>query len=291
MHRTVGLIALVLACLAVRATAQPAVRGPDDCARLRNLQMPGTALSELTAEWIPAGPAPAGLTAVSLPAYCLVRATLDRRIGDGGQIYGIGFAIALPAAWNGRFLLQGGGGFNGVLPLPLGAAGAGDTPALARGFAVASTDGGHRSPNGNVLDTGFLGDQQATLDFAYRALERVSALARATISQHYTTPIGRSYYAGCSTGGREAMVAAQRYPLAFDGVIAGAPAMRTNYAALGADWVNVQLNQVASRDGNGQPVTREALSSQQKQSVIEGIRHACDSTSIHVGSTQRCSRA
>ena len=64
------------------------------------------------------------------------------------------------------------------------------------------------------------------------------------------------------------MQAAQRYPLEFDGVIAGAPAMRNNYAALGTDWINVQLNQVAPRDRNGQPVTRDALSSTQKQPVI-----------------------
>jgi feruloyl esterase len=52
--------------------------------------------------------------------------------------------------------------------------------------------------------------------------------------------------------------------------------MRNNYAALGTDWINVQLNQVAPRDVNGQPVTRDALSSTQKQTVIEGIRNACD---------------
>ena len=72
------------------------------------------------------------------------------------------------------------------------------------------------------------------------------------------------------------MLAAQRYPLEFDGVIAGAPNMRTNYAVLGIDWINVQLNQVAPRGANGQPATRDALSSTQKQAVIEGIRNACD---------------
>ena len=147
---------------------------------------------------------------------------------------------------------------------------------MARGFAVVSTDGGHRSPNGNALDTTFLADQQATLDFAYRAIERVTAVAKTIIARHYTQPAALSYYAGCSTGGREAMTAAQRYGMEFDGVIAGAPAMRTNYAALGTDWINVQLNQVAPRDANGQPVTRDALSSTQKQAVIEGIRNACD---------------
>ena len=277
MIRVVALLAVVMACLVVPATAQPIARGPEDCATLRNLQLPDVAISEITAEWIPAGPAPgSGAAAASLPANCRVQAVLDRRTGAGGQTYGTGFAIALPASWNGRFLFQGGGGFNGTLRPPLGASAAGDMPALARGFAVASTDAGHRSPNGNTLDTTFFADQQATLDFAYRAIERVTAVAKAIIVRHYTQPIARSYYTGCSTGGREAMTAAQRYAIEFDGVIAGAPAMRTNYAALGTDWVNVQLNQVAPRDASGQPVTRDALSTTQKQSVIEGIRNACD---------------
>ena len=159
------------------------------------------------------------------------------------------------------FLFQGGGGFNGVLAPPYGVSAAGGTPALARGFAVVSTDSGHSAPGGNALDTAFLRDQQATMDFAYQAVERVTTVAKAIIARHYAQPISRSYYAGCSTGGREAMLAAQRYPLEFDGVIAGAPNMRINYAVLGLDWVNVQLNQVAPRGTNGQPVTREALSS------------------------------
>jgi feruloyl esterase len=193
-----------------------------------------------------------------------------------GQPYGIGFALALPGTWNGRFLFQGGGGFNGVLADPRGADVAGSMSALARGFAVVSTDSGHRAPGGNALDTTFLRDQQASLDFAYRAVERVTAVAKTIIARHYTQPISRSYYVGCSTGGREAMLAAQRYPMEFDGVIAGAPNMRINFAVLGVDRVNVQLNQVAPRGATGQPVTRDALSSSQKQAVIEGVRNACD---------------
>jgi len=280
MHKTVGLLALVVAHLALPANAQTSGGGAQECAALRNLQLPGVALSEISAEWMSAGPAPSPFApppaTIALPAYCRFQGTLNRRKGADGQQYGIGFALALPAAWNGRFLFQGGGGFNGVLANPHGAAAAGDTPALARGFAVVSTDSGHTAPGGNALDSTFLRDQQAAMDFAYQAVERVTTVAKAIIARHYAQPISRSYYAGCSTGGREAMLAAQRYPLEFDGVIAGAPNMHINYAVLGLDWINVQLNQVAPRGTNGQPVTREALSSTQKQAVIEGIRNACD---------------
>jgi pimeloyl-ACP methyl ester carboxylesterase len=274
MMRAAGLLVFVTCLASVPATAQPSP-GPEGCAALSALKVPGIALSDIVADWIPAGPAP-GSPAVALPAYCRLQGMLDRRIGAGSQTYGIGFALALPADWSGRFLFQGGGGFNGTLRLPTGAAASGTTPALARGFAIASTDSGHRSPNGNVLDTTFLADQQATLDFAYRAIERVTAVAKTIIARHYAQPIVHSYYSGCSTGGREAMIAAHRVATEFDGVIAGAPAMRTNYAALGTDWVSVQLNEVALRNATGQPVTRDALSSTQKQAVVEGIRNACD---------------
>ncbi len=255
--------------------AQPATRGAAECSALQNLQLVGVALSEVTTRWVPAAPAPPP-SAGELPAHCRLEATINRRQGVDTQSYGIGIALALPATWNGRFLFQGGGGFNGVLRDPIGSGVAGSASALARGFAVVTTDSGHRSPGGNAFDTTFLADQQATLDFAYQSVERVTAVAKAILRQHYAQPISRSYYVGCSTGGREAMVAAQRYPLEFDGVIAGAPAMRTYQSVVGVDWVNVQLNSFAPRDKDGRLVTREALSSTQKQAVIEGIRNACD---------------
>ena len=276
MNRTAGLLALVIACAAVPALAQSPTTGPQNCAALRNLQLPGVAISEVTAEWIPAGPSAPPGAPTELPAHCRLQAMLERRTGVDGQQYGIGFALSLPATWNRRFLFQGGGAYNGVVNPPIGRfpGWINELSGLARGFAVASTDSGHRGTQ--PFDGAFFRDQQATLDFAYRAIERVTAVAKVIIAQHYAQPAARSYYAGCSTGGREAMQAAQRYPMEFDGVIAGAPAMRANYVVLGADWVGVQLDQVAPRGADGKPVTRDALSSTQKQAVIEGIRNACD---------------
>src|SRR5687768_5736642 len=162
MIKTVGFLAFVVASAASPTAAQPPAPGPTECAALRNLQLPGVALSEISAEWIPAGPAPSPVApppaTIALPAYCRLQGTLNRRQGADGQPYGIGFALSLPATWNGRFLFQGGGGFNGVLRPPYGASAAGGTPALARGFAVVSTDSGHRSPGGNALDTGLMSE-------------------------------------------------------------------------------------------------------------------------------------
>ncbi len=274
MHKTVTLLALLVVFAASPAAPQSRAIDAQACAALRDLQLPGIAISDITVQWVPSVQQS---PTVLLPApHCHLQATLERREGVDGKPYGIALALALPAVWNGRFLFQGGGGFNGLLNTPTGSGVAGDSPALARGFAVATTDSGHRAANGNAFDVEFLRDQQATLDYAYRAIERVTVVAKTILARQYGQPVSRSYYVGCSTGGREAMQAAQRYPLEFDGVIAGAPAMRTNFAVLGTDWVNVQLNRAAPRGADGNPVTRDALSSTQKQAVIEGIRNACD---------------
>ena len=114
---------------------------------------------------------------------------INRRKGFGGQEFGIGFALALPQpeAWNGDFMMQGGGGGNGFVAYPTGSNYAGDSPALSRGFAVASTDTGHRSKTG-PFDFSFMRDQQAYLDFAFLANAEVAALAKQIIERYYAKP-------------------------------------------------------------------------------------------------------
>ncbi len=259
------------------ALAQTSV-GEKDCAALRQLEMPGAALSDVTAVWFVAGspppPEPPWVPplAVKLPAYCRLNGTLDGRTGADGKRYGIGFALALPAGWNGRFLLQGGGGLNGIVAPPLGRTGEGDA-ALARGFAVVTTDTGHR---GEVFDASFMADQQASLDFAYEAIGRVAVLAKRILAQYYGSPAAHAYFMGCSTGGREGMLMAERYPSYFDGIVVGAPAMRTSYSGIGDEWVATMLNQVAPLDASGKPDVRRAFSDTDRKTVIDGVLVACD---------------
>src|SRR5438445_11906579 len=127
----------------------------------------------------------------------------------------------MPQNWNGRFLFQGGGGLNASVHSPFGASAAGSEPGLARGFAVVSTDTGHQGKG--AFDARFREDQQASLDFAYPAVGRVAEVAKRLIAEYYRKPAGHSYFAGCSTGGSEAMLMTERYPSYFDGVVAGAP--------------------------------------------------------------------
>jgi len=277
----ISLLALtVVLVFGAPAPAQTARASAAACEALRQLKVDGVALTVTKTEWFAAGaPIPGGRAGgaaapSNLPAYCRLDGMIDRRTGTAGKTYGIGFALALPESWNGRFLFQGGGGLNGSVAAPVGTSAAGDRSGLARGFAVVSTDTGHQSTNG--FDASFMQDQQASLDFAYAAVGRVAEIAKRIITQQYGKPPDRSYFAGCSTGGREAMLMTQRYPTFFDGVIAGAPAMRTSYSGIGDQWVAATLNEVAPKDAQGQPLTRQALTDMQKQGVIDGIVAACD---------------
>ena len=269
------LLALVCAVTG-RVAAQASTSPPHPCAALATLELPGYALSEVKAQHVPAGPSPSGPGAPSagtLPAHCRVDAVIDRRAGVDGKPYGIGFAVALPDDWNGRLLMQGGGGLNGRVSPPIGATAAGDRPALARGFAVVTTDTGH---SGAVFDASFMRDQQAALDFAYVAVGRVALAAKAVVARFYGRPASHAYFTGCSTGGREGMLMTQRYPGYFDGVIAGAPAMRTGYSNLALRTMRVAFNRITPRDAAGKPAAAGAFSAADCQAVVDGVVAACD---------------
>jgi len=214
-----------------------------------------------------------GFIKAGLPAYCKVEGVINQRQGADGKTYGIGFELALPDDWNGRFLLQGGGGMNGSVLPPLGQAAAGAMPALSRGFAVVSHDSGHK---GAVFDASFMADQRAALDFAEAAVRVVTETAKKITTAHYGKPIAHSYMAGCSTGGRESMLASQRYPELFDGIVVGAPAMRTGFSNLGTSWAKVQFNQAAPRDAAGLPLPDKAFSASDRQTILSGLLAQCD---------------
>jgi feruloyl esterase len=248
------------------------------CSDMAKFQSPGVTLEITRAATVSAGRAagarggPAGPV---LPAHCRIDGMMDRRTGTDSKTYGIRFAIALPENWTGQYLQQGGGGLNGSVGEPTGAQAAGDQPALARGFAVATTDTGHQS-SGGAFDGGFMQDQQAALDFEYIANGRVAVLARQIIENYYGRPPAHTYFVGCSTGGREAMLMAERYPLYFDGIVAGSPAMRTGHSNLATRSVTVALNRVAPKGSDGRPVPGGGLSDGDRKAIIAKILDVCD---------------
>ena len=147
-----------------------------------------------------------------MPAYCRVRMVLTPSSDSS-----INVELWLPEkGWNGRFLAVGNGGWGGSIQ------GYGDMQqALRRGYATAGTDTGHSAadgPNGMFA----LGHPEKVVDFAYRAIHEMTEKSKAVIQQAYGEAAEYSYFKGCSTGGRQGVMAAQRYPEDFDGIIAGA---------------------------------------------------------------------
>jgi len=249
------------------------------CEDLTHFKMEGHNVVINKANTIPEGkmpPSPFGPPAYSgvLPEYCRVDGEIDKRVGHEGKPYAIGFAVAMPKNWNGRFMFQGGGGLNGTVGDPIGAQGGG-IPALARGFAVISSDTGHKS-SGMGFDSSFFPDQEALMNFLYKAIGKVTVVGKEIVKKYYANPVKYSYYVGCSTGGREGMIMSQRYPDYYDGIVSGAPAMRTNYSNLGTKWVAVSLNQAALLDENGDPIPGSALPESDLKLLIKSFLDGCD---------------
>jgi feruloyl esterase len=273
-----------LAFLSSLLLALPAAfaQTPHRCAEmLRFKAPPGMTLEITKAEPTPASPPGTmrispmfpGFVSVAVPPFCRVEGVIDRRTGADGKTYGIRFALGLPDSWNGRFLFQGGGGLNGGIAPPLGANAAGEAPALARGFAVVGTDSGHE---GAVFDGSFFRDQQASLDFYYVAIGRVAVLAKQMIAWYYRRSATHSYYSGCSTGGREGMIMSQRYPAYFDGIVAGAPAMRTGYSNLALAFIGAVFRQAATSSASGTVEAKQLLSEADRKLVISSLLAKCD---------------
>jgi feruloyl esterase len=276
MRKTAPLsvFSILISIQAVNANAQ----APSKCADLMKYQPPAAALEITLAErrehYTPPPPRVGPPITAAFPPHCHIEGALDRRAGDDGKPYAIGFAINLPDEWNGRFLFQGGGGLNGTVQPPLGAGAAGDTPALSRGFAVASTDSGHQGQG--PFDAAFFADQEALLNFHQFANAKVTIIAKQLIAEYYGSPARHSYFVGCSTGGREGMVMSQRFPFYYDGIVAGAPAMRTGLSNLALKWISVQLNRVATRDASGKPVPGTAFTEAERKLIVNRFLETCD---------------
>ena len=147
-----------------------------------------------------------------VPPFCRVAATL-RPSSDSD----IKIEVWMPSGgWNGKFLGVGNGGWAGVISYPALADG------VRRGYATASTDTGHTGIGG---DASFAqGHPEKLIDFGYRAVHEMTVAAKSIVGAFYTQPLRFAYWNGCSTGGKQGLTEAQRYPGDYDGIVAGAPA-------------------------------------------------------------------
>jgi len=203
----------------------------DNCTKLSSVALPEVV--SITASSIAANSfTPPGLTAPVPVAFCRVQITVTPAIN-------IEVSLPTPGNWNHRFQAEGGGGYAGVISYSaLAMAVTGD--AVTGQFATASTDTGHPATgtangqggaNGAQAGGGFALNlandtlnEELIVDFASRSLHEMAAKAKAVIKAYYGKPQDYAYWNGCSTGGRQGWIEAQRFPEDYDGILAGAPA-------------------------------------------------------------------
>jgi feruloyl esterase len=262
----------------------PASGGPlSDCASLAGFNFANTIVT--AANSIAAGTLTvAGKT---IPAHCQVRGSMYQRTSAvDGQSYAIGFEMRLPLSWNGRFYYQANGGLDGNVVTATGPVGGGGPldNALNMGFAVISSDAGHQAP------TPFFGlDPQARLDYGYQAVAKLTPMAKALIAWAYGKRPDRSYFGGCSNGGRHTMVAMSRYPDDYDGFLVGNPGYRLPLAAA-ANIVGAQnYNALATTPGNlstGFTQAERTLVSQAVLAKCDSLDGAADGLVQNIGACQ-----
>jgi feruloyl esterase len=214
----------------------PAVTAQKACGELNGKTVAGAALTAAMQD-----------AAAGAPVYCKVTGTIAPALN---------FQISLPEAWNGKLYYQGGGGYNGAITPP-------SVPALGLGYAVVASDSGHQ---GNVLSADFaLTDTFAAQLFGSLSVPTVMSTATETLAAAYGALPAKSYFEGCSNGGREALMAVQRAPNLFDGVIARAPAY---------NWVGFMG--AFNRNSRALAAPGGAFSAAKTALLSKHVRDACD---------------
>ncbi|WP_414442317.1 tannase/feruloyl esterase family alpha/beta hydrolase [Burkholderia sp. 22PA0106] len=203
--------------------------------------------------------------ASALPAYCEVTgaiAPVDRSAPD------IQFKVALPSAWNDKVVMFGGGGFDGTIPDVAGNVPNGPVDRLVplgRGYATFASDSGHQANALGSQDGRFGLSDEAVRNFGGDALKKTHDAALAIIAARYAHPPRDAYFAGGSTGGREAVTAIQRWPSDWNGAIAWYPAWNDAAALLGGHRMSRALAQPGAY-----------LSPGKREAVYEAAMQACD---------------
>jgi feruloyl esterase len=201
------------------------------CESLASLKLSHTTIT--AAQSIPAGTytAPDGEVFQNMPAFCRVAATLTPTSDSE-----IGIEIWMPAhRWNRRLEGVGNGGYAGSIPYSAIA------PGVSLGYATVGTDTGH--VGSSSYDGSFaLGHPEKIIDFGYRSIHLMTVIGKQIASAFYGEDAKRSFFTGCSTGGRQALMEAQRFPDDYDGIVAGDPvAYYTHHHVGGNLWVVWQM--------------------------------------------------
>jgi Tannase and feruloyl esterase len=210
---TGALMALAVSLTPASIPAAQAVGAlvPDhgDCAQLTQLRLPDVKITD-------AVPVPASSSGIKV-AHCRVAGLIGTEIR---------FSLLMPDPWNHKFLMGGGGGFVGSVQNQA-------QFVVNAGYATAGTDTGHQ---GGTTDAAWaLNNEERRVNFGYLAVHRTAETSKAILRSYYGANETRAYFSGCSNGGRQALMEAQRYPDDFDGIVAGAPA--ADFTGIGAQFI------------------------------------------------------
>jgi feruloyl esterase len=245
-----------------------------------NFSYPSTTIT--SSELVPAGDVTYGSSELySAPEHCLVKGSMNNRTGVStsvGSHYAIGFEMRMPINWNGRFYYQANGGIDGSVAPAVGRLMFSNGPeaaALGKGFAVISSDAGHQPP------APFFGlDPQARLDYGYNAVAELTPMAKDLIKLAYGKQPDRSYFGGCSNGGRHTMVAAARSADQYDGFLAGHPGFNLPKAAVtqiyGAQQYSTLVNVDTTNNDTVLASLQGAITAEEFDLVAEKVLEQCD---------------
>lgn len=229
--------------------AIPNAKAVRSCESLAMVALPNTTIESAATD--PANPAICRVTAI----------TTHPPMGDKIKIW-----LAIPTSnWNGRFLGNGGGGF-------VGGSAAGVNAGVALGYASGSTDTGHEGGSGSfALDANGRLNWQSIRDNAHVGIHEMTVTGKALTQAMYGAAPRYSYWLGCSTGGRQGLSEAQRYPLDYDGIVAGAPAINWTKLMMQSIWGSLQMNAA----GNPVPVCKLAAATTaaiEACDMIDGVK-------------------
>jgi len=256
---------------------------PLACSSLMKLSLPQATIT--AAEEIPAGEytpqgtggfGPGAGRLSDLPAFCRVALTVQPQIhievwlpasakSFGGQARpGSSTVAGGGGGWNGNFRGEGGGGYAGTISY------GGLAEGIRRGYATASTDTGHPASAGGSFALNANGSLNMGLieDFSERSLREMVTKAKMIVTAYYGSPAKHSYWNGCSTGGRQGLMAAQRFPDEYDGLVIGAPAINWDRFIPSELWPQIVLNKTA-----GGPISAAKLAAVTRAAVA-----ACDAS-------------
>ena len=250
------MIALLAVCVAVWVSSKP-MAAAGSCEGLSAMNLPDTTITiaqsvAAGAFSPPAGGGGGGQTYSTLPAFCRVAFTITPSSDSD-----IKAEVWLPASgWNGKYQAVGNGGWAGSISY------AAMARALREGYATSSTDTGHTGGSASFA----LGHPEKLIDFAYRSVHEMTVKSKAIAAAFYGTDAKRSYFNGCSTGGRQALTSAQRFPNDFDGIVAGAAANPKTHLDVWRLW----MTQAMFKD-------QSSFIPEEKHRVIhQAVLDACD---------------